>query len=79
MTFWANSNICNSLAHGQWLYFLFTQYLTSVFHFKKLDKYIHIYMYMTQTLTSYHFSVEHFTVFIHIPKFNYAIEYFKDI
>lgn len=36
-------------------------------------------MYMTQTLTSYHFSVEHFTVFIHIPKFNYAIEYFKDI
>lgn len=30
-------------------------------------------MYMTQTLTSYHFSVEHFTVFIHIPKLKYSI------
>lgn len=79
MTFWANSNICNSLAHGQWLYFLFTQYLTPFSTLKKLDKYIHIYMYMTQTLTSYHFSVEHFRDMNEYCKFNYAIEYFKDI
>lgn len=50
MTFWANSNICNSLAHGQWLYF----FVYSVFNFrfplfKKRDKYIHIYTHLYDT------------------------------
>lgn len=36
-------------------------------------------MYMTQTLTSYHFTVEHFRDMNEYCKFNYAIEYFKDI